>query len=138
MNVRYEGLQPLGELGQTDVVLDGLGSVDLRNSAHVERLGLVVGLGAIDLQVEFELETGFNGARVILMFSGVSIFGLEPELPLEVDSEYGHVLLTELRAWRDTRPGFEGREGFSLGTTLMSLDFYATGLSATVWPVGVE
>ncbi|MGA6092553.1 hypothetical protein [Amycolatopsis sulphurea] len=128
----------MSELGQTDVVLDGWGSVDLRNGAHVDRLGLVVGSRSIDLEVEFGLENGSGEARLTLLFSDVSVFSLEPELPLEVDPAYGHALLTELRAWRDTRPGFERRAGFSLGTTLMSLDFYATGLSATVRPLDGE
>ena len=127
--MRFSGLQPLTGQSQLDVVLDGLGPVDLRNQARVVGVRFAAGAKAVSVLVDFELEESLAGRAVTLEFLDAEVFRLEPELPLEADPEHGYALLTELLSWRDQG---SGRDGCTVATTLLTVDLYTPEVRATV------
>jgi hypothetical protein len=127
--VRFSGLQPLTGRSQLDVVLDGLGSVDLRNQARVVGVRFTAGAKEVSVLIDFELEESFAGKVVTLAFLDAEVFRLEPELPLAADPEHGHALLTELLLWRAQS---SGRDGCTVATTLLTMDLYTSEVRATV------
>ncbi|SES42688.1 hypothetical protein [Actinokineospora terrae] len=122
--MEFVGIEPLGEIGQIDVVLDELGEVDLRNDGAVVGIRFLARARALSVVVDFSI----RGRAVSLEFADAEVIRAEPDLPMTVDPIHGHALLVGLRAW--TAPG--GRRGCTVDTTMMSIDLYPTRVIATV------
>jgi hypothetical protein len=127
--VKFSGISPL-KMGTSliDVTLDELGDVDLRNDASVTAIRFLPGKRSMSIFFDFRHDS--VPVMITLEFRAVELLDVGYYLPTGVDPINGNALLSDLCYWASLE---SGREGFSVDTTALEVEFYADELRAQVW-----
>ncbi|MCP2168848.1 hypothetical protein [Goodfellowiella coeruleoviolacea] len=127
--VRFSGISPLRSgTSLIDVTLDELGDVDLRNDASVTAIRFLPGKQHMSIFFDFRHDS--IPVMITLEFCAVELDKIGYYLPTGVEPTYGNALLSSLLYWKNQD---SGREGFTVDTTALEVEFYTEELRAQVW-----